>query len=83
METLPILQQINKATGYTPDMGKSGGAVYAPTPSSAGAFPQGGAYQAPATTYQAPDPYAQYGGQAVYNTMVPGFNAQKNNIYGT
>lgn len=29
------------------------------------------------------DAYAQYGGQAAYNNLVSGFNAQKGNIYGT
>lgn len=31
----------------------------------------------------APDPYAQYGGRANYDTLVSGFNAQKQGIYGT
>jgi hypothetical protein len=30
-----------------------------------------------------PDPYAQWGGQAKYNSLVSGFNTQKDNIYGS
>lgn len=30
-----------------------------------------------------PDPYAQWGGQAKYNTLVNDFNKQKSNIYGS
>jgi hypothetical protein len=29
------------------------------------------------------DPYAKYGGQAAYNTLKSGFDAQKANIYGS
>jgi len=35
-------------------------------------------YSAPA-----PDPYAQWGGQAKYQALVDGFNSQKSNIYGS
>lgn len=51
--------------------------------------PIGGANQAggaPATSggsgSYAPDPYAQYGGQAAYNQLRAGFDSQKQNIYG-
>lgn len=35
------------------------------------------------TTYQAPDPYAQWGGQTNYNNLVNGYNTQKQGIYGS
>lgn len=50
------------------------------TPQGAPQAPQGGANQG---GYSAPDPYAQYGGEANYNSLRAGFDAQKNNIYGS
>lgn len=51
----------------------------APAPVVASApAPAPSAYSAPAA-----DPYAQWGGQANFNQMAAGFNAQKSNIYGS
>lgn len=41
------------------------------------------AAQPPAAAPVYVDPYAQWGGRAAYDSMVSGFNAQKDNIYGT
>lgn len=35
------------------------------------------------TRAAAPDPYAKWGGQANYNSLIGAFNTQKDNIYGT
>lgn len=34
-------------------------------------------------TAPAPDPYAQWGGQAAYNNLISGFNTQKDQVFGS
>jgi hypothetical protein len=46
----------------------------------------GGSYgyaAAPPPPPPPPDPYAQWGGKGAYDSLVSGFNTQKDNIYGT
>lgn len=42
-----------------------------------------GQVQGASTAATAPDPYAQWGGQAAYNNLQSGFDTQKQNIYGS
>lgn len=48
-----------------------------------GAWPEDQAAQAAQNTYQAPDPYADWGGKAAYDSLVNQFNSQHQNILGS
>lgn len=77
------LAQALDSGGLTIDQGQDAQAVAPligdPSPSGGG----GGGGSTGGSTYVAPDPYAQWGGEAKYNQLVSGFNNQKSNIFDT
>lgn len=71
----------NSSTSYPASSGAVPGALY--YDDSSGGVQQNVSQDSSNPNWQPNDPYAQYGGEANYNNLVSGFDAQKQNIYGT